>query len=294
MSELTKHELVSVGQRLDSLAKLGVSARLDGDVIRFSGNTAALTPEVVAEVRANKPAFMAEIQRRADVVYEIIKYVYNKGREGIKIWSTGGDYLITNDSGKEIDEKRIREELGRLEEKSPRAFEQVVRLHWQDTGMILFDLATGEMEHACTILHQTRKRNLSNALISFIHSDAPDVFSLDDIIENNPSIREIAVVKCAVLLQKTVFDLQSKIRQLEEVIRLKSMPYQEYLKSEHWRKVRSNALLRASNKCQLCAVTTNLSVHHNTYANLGCEKDEDVLVLCWPCHSKHHDKEDKQ
>lgn len=57
--------LMLVGQRLDSLAKLGVSARLDGDVIRFGGNTAALTPEVVAEVRANKPAFMAEIQRRA-------------------------------------------------------------------------------------------------------------------------------------------------------------------------------------------------------------------------------------
>jgi hypothetical protein len=70
----------------------------------------------------------------------------------------------------------------------------------------------------------------------------------------------------------------------------KEIPYSEYLKTEHWLKVRQEALDRSRSKCQLCASTNRLEVHHNTYDSKGKELPEDVIVLCRKCHSKHHGK----
>ncbi len=64
--------------------------------------------------------------------------------------------------------------------------------------------------------------------------------------------------------------------------------YSEYLNSDAWRTTRQKALSRAGHKCQLCGSVTNLRVHHNTYANLGHENAEDLIVLCDLCHGKHH------
>lgn len=66
--------------------------------------------------------------------------------------------------------------------------------------------------------------------------------------------------------------------------------YEDYLQSDHWKKVRSNALKRAQKRCQLCSSRKRLEVHHNTYANLGHESPADVIVLCHQCHGKHHGK----
>lgn len=71
---------------------------------------------------------------------------------------------------------------------------------------------------------------------------------------------------------------------------LKTMPYKKYLKTHHWLITRDLALERAEYKCQLCASKESLNVHHNTYENRGCEKDEDLVVLCENCHAKFHDK----
>lgn len=69
----------------------------------------------------------------------------------------------------------------------------------------------------------------------------------------------------------------------------KSMPYSEYLKTEHWKAVRKAALQRAGNRCQLnSSHTKRLEVHHNNYDHLGEERPKDVIVLCRDCHSKHH------
>ena len=70
--------------------------------------------------------------------------------------------------------------------------------------------------------------------------------------------------------------------------------YGEYLKSDHWQKVRSDAKLRAGVKCQLCGRHTTatlgkqLEVHHNNYDHFGHESPEDIIVLCNRCHEKHH------
>ena len=78
--------------------------------------------------------------------------------------------------------------------------------------------------------------------------------------------------------------------ELDYIQELKTMPYQEYLQTEHWRNKRKRALKRANYKCQLCSSKENLQVHHNTYDNRGNEKDEDLIVLCEICHGKFHDK----
>lgn len=71
---------------------------------------------------------------------------------------------------------------------------------------------------------------------------------------------------------------------------LRSMPYDEYLKTEHWQNVRATALMRADNRCQLCNSPHQLHVHHRTYENRGRETSQDVIVLCKKCHAKFHNK----
>lgn len=65
--------------------------------------------------------------------------------------------------------------------------------------------------------------------------------------------------------------------------------YKEYLKSEHWLKVRFDALARCNNRCQLCNnANLTINVHHNNYKNLYKETPADVIALCSNCHEKFH------
>jgi 5-methylcytosine-specific restriction endonuclease McrA len=75
-----------------------------------------------------------------------------------------------------------------------------------------------------------------------------------------------------------------------EVNRLRALPYNEYLQSEHWQRKRAEALERADRACQLCASTKRLQVHHRSYENLGAEDDADLTVLCADCHAGFHGK----
>jgi hypothetical protein len=65
--------------------------------------------------------------------------------------------------------------------------------------------------------------------------------------------------------------------------------YKAYLQTPQWREVRVRALRRAKSRCQLCSKSKGLEVHHRTYKNIGREKLEDVIVLCFLCHGKFHD-----
>jgi len=70
---------------------------------------------------------------------------------------------------------------------------------------------------------------------------------------------------------------------------LRSLPYEQYLQTEHWREnVRPAAIERADHRCQLCNGDRGLHVHHNTYDRLGAELPSDVVVLCNQCHWHHH------
>lgn len=65
--------------------------------------------------------------------------------------------------------------------------------------------------------------------------------------------------------------------------------YASYLSSHAW-KIRAREMREKANfKCQLCACTDKpLNVHHNNYERLGRERDDDLIVLCEPCHQKFH------
>lgn len=65
--------------------------------------------------------------------------------------------------------------------------------------------------------------------------------------------------------------------------------YAEYLKTAHWQKRRKRALERAGYRCQVCACTDMLEVHHNCYENLGGEPDVDVFVMCHKHHKLYED-----
>ena len=62
--------------------------------------------------------------------------------------------------------------------------------------------------------------------------------------------------------------------------------YRAVLKSERWKALRQR-LLQKHVGCQRCkAVTTDLEVHHKHYNSLGSETEDDVELLCKPCHNK--------
>ena len=75
---------------------------------------------------------------------------------------------------------------------------------------------------------------------------------------------------------------------IPDELSLATMPYAQYLKTDHWQAVRKAALERADHRCQTCNTPDNLHVHHRTYENRGSERDSDVIVLCKECHERFH------
>lgn len=63
--------------------------------------------------------------------------------------------------------------------------------------------------------------------------------------------------------------------------------YHKYLSSEAWAKTRADILTLYNYTCQHCGKYGN-HVHHKTYANLGFEEPEDLVLLCGRCHQKEH------
>ncbi|KKL66391.1 hypothetical protein LCGC14_2145460 [marine sediment metagenome] len=82
-------------------------------------------------------------------------------------------------------------------------------------------------------------------------------------------------------------DQEDNARLMEE---LRTMPYREYLETDHWENTRRRALNRANYKCEMCNGKGVLHVHHKTYARRGDEWMADLIVLCKNCHAKFHDK----
>jgi hypothetical protein len=69
---------------------------------------------------------------------------------------------------------------------------------------------------------------------------------------------------------------------------LRTLSYEQYLRTDHWLKVRDAAIKRANFRCALCNSGVNLHAHHRTYERLGRELPADLTVLCSACHDKFH------
>lgn len=63
--------------------------------------------------------------------------------------------------------------------------------------------------------------------------------------------------------------------------------YRAYLNSAEWR-WKAKAAIETASGCALCGATTELEVHHRTYARVGHERLNDLVVLCRRCHSRYH------
>lgn len=91
-------------------------------------------------------------------------------------------------------------------------------------------------------------------------------------------------------LQEVLSSIGTKLAESTSVhdLYLRTMPYRQFLKTDYWRKTRDAALARGHNECAICASKTNLDVHHRTYERRGCERPEDLIVLCHNCHRLFH------
>lgn len=69
----------------------------------------------------------------------------------------------------------------------------------------------------------------------------------------------------------------------------KLTPYQRYLRSEHWLKLRAEKLESAGHCCNRCSSVQDLEVHHLYYSKSwwDCQL-ADLEVLCADCHEKAH------
>jgi hypothetical protein len=61
--------------------------------------------------------------------------------------------------------------------------------------------------------------------------------------------------------------------------------YSEYLKSEHWKNLRSK---KKKNRCAICGSEENLQVHHLVYRHIFDVTKGDLRKLCRECHETAH------
>jgi hypothetical protein len=64
--------------------------------------------------------------------------------------------------------------------------------------------------------------------------------------------------------------------------------YHKYIQSEKW-KIKREAYFAARGRyCKACRSTSNIKIHHMSYANFGNEPLSDLVSLCNPCHVEVH------
>ena len=109
---------------------------------------------------------------------------------------------------------------------------------------------------------------------------------------NNPIPDELAIYKA---IDEIWFNgLINK--PLDVVTKLRSMTYEKYLETSHWKKIRAAMILINTAMCQAEECSTvreswyggsesDLHIHHLDYSNRGNERFNDLAVLC----KRHHE-----
>lgn len=82
--------------------------------------------------------------------------------------------------------------------------------------------------------------------------------------------------------------------QIEPVWYLQSLAPSAYSQTRHWKKRREEYRNSRLQICELCRLGDDgedwvkFHVHHISYARRGYERDEDLRLLCAPCHHLVH------
>lgn len=64
--------------------------------------------------------------------------------------------------------------------------------------------------------------------------------------------------------------------------------YAQYLKTNHWARVKAGYTTRHPRICQMCGATQYIALHHIVYDHIGHEQDRDMVWLCRTCHKALH------
>lgn len=64
--------------------------------------------------------------------------------------------------------------------------------------------------------------------------------------------------------------------------------YDEYLKSNWWLQKRDYILQIRQKVCLICGSKKKIVVHHLNYFNFRNERDRDLILVCWNCHTDIH------
>lgn len=76
--------------------------------------------------------------------------------------------------------------------------------------------------------------------------------------------------------------------------RMSKAKYRDYLATDHWATLRTQALERDGGKCRRCASLVRLHVHHKIYRDSPqLTVLEDLETLCEACHAGEHGKKPK-
>lgn len=137
------------------------------------------------------------------------------------------------------------------------------------------------------------RRFVSDKDVYAIRKALLEIANLKQVTIDSESVRKCCIILLEMLCEKELackID-RNRLQEAEEMIVpifYKLLPYDWYLKTDHWRNLREKALTRFRSKCAVCNSAGNLEVHHRTYANLGNEEPEDLTVLCDSCHELFH------
>ena len=76
---------------------------------------------------------------------------------------------------------------------------------------------------------------------------------------------------------------------------IKSMDYQNFLKTPYWKAISAHTKYKAGYRCQLCNSPYKLIAHHRSYNIHGFEHAhmQELIILCNNCHNKFHGNKKK-
>lgn len=134
----------------------------------------------------------------------------------------------------------------------------------------------------------------SNALPDFMDDGSKWINYLGSLHKSAPIKKLISIVE----LEENPFLSENDNSQLikenysKMIKAFNTIPYEEYLQTDHWLHFKAEALKASAYRCKMCNTPDDtLHVHHNNYSNRGRETFNDVIVLCGECHAKFHNKE---
>jgi hypothetical protein len=115
-----------------------------------------------------------------------------------------------------------------------------------------------------------------------------DKYTLWNYLARREQLDDLTVGTLLGVAQDQITQFDKCFRRQLEIDRLSSLPYKEYLQSDHWKKTRERTLELDGERCRVCNGSNSLQVHHRTYRRKGRELPVDLITLCKSCHFTFH------